>query len=152
MQAYYYKQFQALVILVTFFSMAWNHILHITGRGCAKCDFNFAFEQEFCLIRTILLSLLALDISYQGFSKENYSLIPAAHLVFIIVQFEYCVPNRTATCYLPHIFHVSNLSKRSPDPTLRCSGDGNNSHRAFKRDSNSCFAGSKTISLPVSKK
>lgn len=31
--------------------------------------------------------------------------------------------NRTATCYIPHIFPVSNLNKRSPDLTLRCSWD-----------------------------
>lgn len=32
MQAYYYKQIQALVMMVFFFSIAWNHILYRTGR------------------------------------------------------------------------------------------------------------------------
>lgn len=31
MQAYYYKQIQALVIMMFFFSIAWNHILYRTG-------------------------------------------------------------------------------------------------------------------------
>lgn len=138
-------------------------------RGMYKVWFQFCIWRSIFLnlIRTILLSLLSLNISYKSFSKARGKLLsntscPSCTLfnseVWISTSgWDYNMPCPThISCVqstgkvtwshpkmLQRCFPTPNWSETQPETE---SLHGNNSHRGFKRFSNSCFAGSKTVS------
>lgn len=139
-------------------------------RGMCKVSFQFCIWTSILLnlIRTILLSLLSLTYHIRAFPKQekNYPPTPVAHLVLFNSHvwiptsgWDYNMPWPThiscvqsiwkATWSHPKMllkcFPTPNCSEAQPE-TESLHGNNTHAHRSFNRDSNSCFAGSKTIS------
>lgn len=116
-----------------FFSLAWNHILCITGQKYANCDFNFAFEQVFFL----LLLLLTLDIPYKGFSTANLSSNNSSpsHIfnspVWILSTEQDC--NMLQRTHISCVQSKQKVSWSNPKMLLRCFPIPNFSHSLRQR-------------------